>query len=349
MLIFIRRNYGNGKMKTRERWVDAIKGMAILCVVMGHTLDGVISRVLYVEANNVLTWIFDVIYAFHMPLFMTISGFLFYKAYFVDGEVIREKLNKQILNLVLLYFIYCLIYGLMKLPLSMFVKSDVGLKDILLIPICPLGPYWYLYAMIILYLIFGLDIVNKINQYVVLIVLFFVSIFSQFVSIGNLLGIQRIMFLAFFFYFGKILINFIEKKKYVVMGLFVGAIILFILFNQKCDTKIQYALLRSCIAFGLTTGICCIAFSLKSFLSKKIGAFLCYFGEHSLEIYVLHVFFVTGLNIIFDKLNILGIVGLLLTFILAVLMPIICAIILRKIKLYNFFFKPISCFIKKKG
>ncbi len=46
----------------KQRWVDVLKGIAILLVVVGHVAGG--------ELRNV-------IYMFHMPLFFFISGFLF--------------------------------------------------------------------------------------------------------------------------------------------------------------------------------------------------------------------------------------------------------------------------------
>lgn len=81
----------------------------------------------------------------------------------------------------------------------------------------------------------------------------------------------------------------------------------------------------------------------------RIGTYLglCYIGEHSLEIYVLHVFFVTGLNVAFDKVHILGLVGLVLTFLISTVMPIVCGFIFKKIKLYNLLFKPATCLTSK--
>lgn len=337
------------KMQTnkREKWVDAIKGFAILCVVLGHTLDGVVSRGLYVEADKVLSYLFDLIYAFHMPLFMTISGLVFYKAYIKDGKARREKINKQIINLICLYLMYCLAYGLMKLAFSAFVNSDVGIKDVLMIPIRPIGPYWYLYALIALYLIFSLELINKINDYIMLVVLFAMSIAGRFVDINDVLGISRIMVLAFFFFMGKIITKHLEKHGIAISILFVTAVVLFNVFYGNYDSEIQYSIMKSCIAFGMTIGICFIAYLLKNVIAKNNGLGLCYIGEHSLEIYVLHVFFVTGLNVAFDKMHILGIVGLLLTFVISAVMPIVCGLIFKRIKLYNLLFKPATYLTSK--
>lgn len=43
----------------RELWIDCARGIAILLVIVGHTISGVLS---------------GAIYSFHMPLFFIFSG-----------------------------------------------------------------------------------------------------------------------------------------------------------------------------------------------------------------------------------------------------------------------------------
>lgn len=65
-------------VKQRNPVIDVIKGVAILLVLVGHAIQFA-SGVEYQRAgafyDNVL---FKVIYSFHMPLFMVLSGYLFY-------------------------------------------------------------------------------------------------------------------------------------------------------------------------------------------------------------------------------------------------------------------------------
>lgn len=61
-------------MKERERWADAVRGFTIYLMVLGHciqyaTPDG------YEFNENI---VFQMIYGFHMPLFMMVSGYLFW-------------------------------------------------------------------------------------------------------------------------------------------------------------------------------------------------------------------------------------------------------------------------------
>lgn len=76
-------------MKQRIEYIDAIKGLAIFLMVMGHAIAWN-----YDDYNAVCNFhpeqtinvkmggaIWQLIYSFHMPLFFMVSGFLMYKAY----------------------------------------------------------------------------------------------------------------------------------------------------------------------------------------------------------------------------------------------------------------------------
>ena len=55
----------------RDPFIDSLKGIAILLVVMGHVIV-----TMYTEKQAETNIIFRICYSFHMPLFMTISGYL---------------------------------------------------------------------------------------------------------------------------------------------------------------------------------------------------------------------------------------------------------------------------------
>ena len=59
-------------MNKRLLWADSLKGVLILLVILGHA----IQRVLVDECFSNHIW--NIIYSFHMPAFMAISGYLTY-------------------------------------------------------------------------------------------------------------------------------------------------------------------------------------------------------------------------------------------------------------------------------
>ena len=63
-------------MKQRNEYLDIVKGIAITLVVLGHSIQyGTFEFSGDQYFNNAL---FQLIYSFHMPLFMLVSGYLFY-------------------------------------------------------------------------------------------------------------------------------------------------------------------------------------------------------------------------------------------------------------------------------
>lgn len=62
-------------MKQKITWLQILQGWSMLLVVVGHiTLTGTFEN----PETPVSAAIETIIYSFHMPLFMFISGFLFY-------------------------------------------------------------------------------------------------------------------------------------------------------------------------------------------------------------------------------------------------------------------------------
>lgn len=56
-------------MQHRIDWIDALKGFAILTVVIGHCITDSLSSRTFPEYAALLQMMYDAIYSFHMPLF----------------------------------------------------------------------------------------------------------------------------------------------------------------------------------------------------------------------------------------------------------------------------------------
>src|ERR1700676_1479184 len=57
----------------RIAWIDAAKGFAIILVVLGHVLGGMMARD-WLDPHGFFSEVYHYIYLFHMPLFFLISG-----------------------------------------------------------------------------------------------------------------------------------------------------------------------------------------------------------------------------------------------------------------------------------
>jgi fucose 4-O-acetylase-like acetyltransferase len=71
----------------RDRFLDCLKGLAILTVVAGHTFQGMTA-----EFDEY--WPFRFIYSFHMPMFMFVSGMT--AAFFFERQIFRRPVAGQL-------------------------------------------------------------------------------------------------------------------------------------------------------------------------------------------------------------------------------------------------------------
>ena len=105
--------------KRREVLVDALRGVAVLAVLLGHAIQR--GLVINYETNIV----FKIIYSFHMPLFMLVSGYSLYKyTKKYDITFLKRRFFRLIIpTIVWSYLIY-------------FVRqfNFVGIKEFILFP-----------------------------------------------------------------------------------------------------------------------------------------------------------------------------------------------------------------------
>lgn len=64
--------------RTREKWVDDVKVIACILVVLGHFFQSMTKSNILPE-NGLYQWFNTTIYYFHVPLFFICSGYLYQK------------------------------------------------------------------------------------------------------------------------------------------------------------------------------------------------------------------------------------------------------------------------------
>lgn len=83
----------NVNVENRIQWIDAVKGIAIIFVVLGHCVNG-----------QTFTWV----YSFHMPLFFFISGYLSLNSIWLGWKSYMLKKISRILWPYLTLWIICI-------------------------------------------------------------------------------------------------------------------------------------------------------------------------------------------------------------------------------------------------
>ncbi len=117
----------------RDITMDALKGVAIVLVVLGHAVQ---FSYVYFDANP----LFRLIYAFHMPLFMFISGYI---AFYGRDNWSWGQLRKKVLLLVLPFAAwYAVSYVATGAYLTTGLKSYFGL-----VVLSPDRGLWFLWVL----------------------------------------------------------------------------------------------------------------------------------------------------------------------------------------------------------
>ncbi|SDG64890.1 Acyltransferase family protein [Bacteroidales bacterium KHT7] len=91
----------------RIEYIDALRGFAIFLMVVGHVIPN-----LYLNKQIILPNLQTWIYAFHMPLFFTISGYFIYR----DSKITaKEAMNQIYKKMIIRNIPQCIIFAIEKI------------------------------------------------------------------------------------------------------------------------------------------------------------------------------------------------------------------------------------------
>ena len=90
-------------MKERNRYIDVVRGIAVILMVFGHCIQYGNGAEFSKPENFFYNKLFQIIYSFHMPLFMLLSGYLFaFTARKIQktGEFIKNRFSRILLPIM---------------------------------------------------------------------------------------------------------------------------------------------------------------------------------------------------------------------------------------------------------
>lgn len=320
--------------KERIAFIDVLKGCAIISVVLGHIVDGYYKSNLYVEYNEFFWAIFVMIYSFHMALFFVVSGYLYGMVY-IKTKVDKDKIFRQVKRLLYVYAVWCVLMWGFKFVFGRWANSNVQLKDLFLIPIKAIEPYWYLYVLIVLYLFFSNAKIQRVGWKKIVFGLGVISLGISWMPTVHWFEITKLLYFSFFFYFGKCL-----SQKEIVLNKFVmifgTAAVCIALLNYPKQID-QIGGINWLCAFGISITLFWI-FQANDEIFKR-SRILKQCGKYSLEIYVMHCFFTAFFRVMLFKINLLIIpINIGLNLLLSVITPILISVCMKKMKVYRLFF-----------
>lgn len=139
----------------RIEWLAVLQGFSMLLVVLGHvSLTGTFQD----PGHPVAAAMERVIYSFHMPLFIFISGWLFYLTCIKRNTTYKGMLTKKLSRLGIPFLFFTIITMLIKLAMSSLVRRPVDVTEIIntfiLFSSNPLEEMWFITVLLILMAIY---------------------------------------------------------------------------------------------------------------------------------------------------------------------------------------------------
>ena len=139
-------------VRTREKWVDDVKVIACILVVLGHFFQSMMKANILPE-NDLSGWFDATIYYFHVPLFFICSGYLYQKYSKVNSVGSWCKnVAKKALVLGVPYVTFTTATWVLKKVFSSSVNDQIGGFGNTLF-FHPTSPYWYLYVLFFIFLV----------------------------------------------------------------------------------------------------------------------------------------------------------------------------------------------------
>jgi fucose 4-O-acetylase-like acetyltransferase len=282
----------------RLSWVDTAKGFAIILVVFGHVLWGLIN-------SKILTWtpitrfVEAWIYSFHMPAFFFLSGlFLFRSTARPWVEVASDKLR----TIAYPYFIWSMITLAIKSEIGAAANHPYNLSDILLILYKPIDQFWFLYVLFVLLIVVSILLKLGIKHWVIfgLAVLIYPGLLPMFSHETDILMEIRLMtiYLALGVVVGSdqnIRMISCIGSGWLVLGVVIGLMISSLAgWSELHSQIIEPGYFRPLFAVSGIVAVIALAHLTDK---AKLGAPIRFLGRHSLQIYLVHTIASAGVRV----------------------------------------------------
>lgn len=206
-------NIKENKVKLIE--FNYLRAIGIFLVVLGHSFP-------YIDETNfqLYKYIHSLIYSFHMPLFIMISGFFAYKILTINSfKQYKLFISSKFKKLMIPYFTISFLTIPIKLILNKFSERAVVLSEVLIDIFLypwnnPIIFFWFIYVLFLIFLFSPLIV--KMNKYIVLSLFFVLSI----IPIKNIqfMGITTTLKYSIFFFIGVYLRDCYMKNRNVFLN-----------------------------------------------------------------------------------------------------------------------------------
>ena len=322
-------------VRTREKWVDDVKVIACILVVLGHFFQSMTKANILPE-NDLYGWFNTTIYYFHVPLFFICSGYLYQKYSKVNsvGSWYRN-VAKKALALGVPYVTFTTTTWVLKKVFSSSVNDQIGgLGDTLFLH--PTAPYWYLYALFFIFLV--TPTFSSVKVATVGIIVALAAKVLILTGMGySVYAVSTVLSNEIWFVLGMSICAFnVQLKDRKVQGTICGLLFI-ILSNLVYTAEIGSA----AISFAMGLLACAAVIMMVADFKEKFGRGMKLLAKYTMPIFLMHTLFAAPLRSGLMKVGIENaVIHVVLGLGISFSGPIMAAWIMKKTKWLEFFLYP---------
>lgn len=277
----------------REYWLDLVKGLAMVFVVMQHTLQRVIQD-FGNESLSFLSIVHWFVATVPMQWFFAASGLIYFAKrdkYLLSG---KQFLRSRFLDLMVPYLILGPAVWLAKFALSAFVTKQVTLSDLCGMFATPIAFMWFIYVLFCVEIIvYAIDKMLRWRFEIVLGLLFFLYTAIQ-LTIGRGTNVLNLtLYYLFWYYLGGIFVRYhkILSENSKVLTIMGGGIWAFC-FTLSIITKMHVFP----ILYSLGSTLFVYLLFQKHHSPTPPRRLLNYIGNMTMYVYILNPIIINGLR-----------------------------------------------------
>lgn len=276
-------------MKSRVVWVDSLKGVLIILVVWAHSIANVIG-----DASNGNYW-WCLIYSFHMPAFMSVSGYLAYRPNWGGQINVCPSVVRRFKQLLVPFLLWSVFYFAIRGKITSYANCILT----------PVSTFWFLWALFFISAIFlffryfSKRFKVKLDCVLLIVCVVFTGALVVFSDL-SFLGIKFILYYFIFYVMGYYISKWNVKSDNLFVIVLLSAIWFLLASFWRPNSLPDFikltggvaSLLRFVYKFVVAAVAVVAVFSLSPKclnVDNTMNHIICLFGKYSLGIYVIHL------------------------------------------------------------
>ena len=317
--------------RERIEWLEVLQGFSMLLVVIGHIS---LSNIAFNPDYPFTAALERIIYSFHMPLFIFISGWLFQLTCLSSDRHYRSVMKRKLSRLGIPFLVFTVVTIGLKLAFPGLMHRQVDTEELLntfvLFSSNPLGEMWFLITLLILMAAF--PIYRWLDRHSALIwgCCVAVPIALFFPDDIMVFQLSKVMGMLPYFIAGLVCCRYGVIERYASNPIFFTVCgSLFILCNvlQLYPDIIPgrtATIVGSFLGIGLSISVC-------SFITRLNPATFSSFRRYTFQIFLLGIFFQMAVRYIYGAIGHLSPLLYPLLFIISIIAGLYTPVVIAKI------------------